>query len=443
MSAYQTYPQQGGRNLPGAPSERSAASEDDGEEERDLPPSKGNGTAAPSNLAPRKFSPFAYPLLQDYCHRMKMKCIGKENPPCNRCRQSKHPCTFDGPRKSKSSKVEDRLRLVEAQIGAMQGNLQELLQLQRGAAAVAAANTHPSTTNDFDANSPVHLGQRHHSSQTAHGPLGPPPWGAPPHHPHRSRAVPSPGPSDEDEPIDPLKSAYAAAPWANMLHLAEAARLKADSHIGGDDDQGFRPKVISPRYDVLDDVQRARKRPRTLSAVGDDAPSVHISLNERGPNGSPDPVDLGWCTLEKGRQFFERCGVYMPCFDPEYDTWDSLRKRSPFAITTIIAVVTKCEDAAGPPSELQLKSREHAEKMAMHSLFTPVSRIEIVQAMKTFWRPGGHAIRMAMDMGLHKSLAYLVEAGMGAGKTPEQVEADRLIVAGARVWLTLFKMEYE
>ncbi|WVQ62049.1 uncharacterized protein L199_000183 [Kwoniella botswanensis] len=133
----------------------------------------------------------------------------------------------------------------------------------------------------------------------------------------------------------------------------------------------------------------------------------------------------------------------MPCFDPEYDTWDSLRKRSPFAITTIIAVVTKCEDAAGPPSELQLKSREHAEKMAMHSLFTPVSRIEIVQAMKTFWRPGGHAIRMAMDMGLHKSLAYLVEAGMGAGKTPEQVEADRLIVAGARVWLTLFKMEYE
>jgi hypothetical protein len=38
---------------------------------------------------------------------MKMKCIGKENPPCNRCRQSGHECTFDGPRKSKASKVEE------------------------------------------------------------------------------------------------------------------------------------------------------------------------------------------------------------------------------------------------------------------------------------------------------------------------------------------------
>nr|XP_019049377.1 hypothetical protein I302_03163 [Kwoniella bestiolae CBS 10118]OCF28307.1 hypothetical protein I302_03163 [Kwoniella bestiolae CBS 10118] len=430
MSAFQSYPNQSGKHLPSVPSERSVASEDDGDDDREAAPSKANGTAAPSNRA------------CDYCHRMKMKCIGKENPPCNRCRQSKHPCTFDGPRKSKSSKVEDRLRLVEAQIGAMQGNLVELLQLQRGAAA-SAGNV---PINEPDSMPPL----QRHTSQTAQGPLGPPPWGAPPHHPHR----PSPGPSDEDEPIDPLKSAYAAAPWANMLHLAEAARLKADSHIGGDDDQGFRPKVISPRYDILDDPQRARKRQRTMSMIGDDPSSIHISLNERGPNGSPDPVDLGWCTLEKGKQlfdtFFERCGCYMPCFDPEYDTWDSLRRRSPFAITTIIAVVTKCEDAAGPPSELQLKSREHAEKMAMNSLFTPVSRIEIVQAMillaswgETFWRPGGHAIRMAMDMGLHKSLAYLVEAGMGAGKTPEQIEGDRLVVAGARVWLTLFKMEYE
>lgn len=38
---------------------------------------------------------------------MKMKCIGKENPPCNRCRQSRQECTFDGPRKSKASKVEE------------------------------------------------------------------------------------------------------------------------------------------------------------------------------------------------------------------------------------------------------------------------------------------------------------------------------------------------
>jgi len=36
-----------------------------------------------------------------------MKCIGKETPPCNRCRQSGQHCTFDGPRKSKAAKVEE------------------------------------------------------------------------------------------------------------------------------------------------------------------------------------------------------------------------------------------------------------------------------------------------------------------------------------------------
>lgn len=44
---------------------------------------------------------------QDFCHRMKMKCIGKEDPPCNRCRQSGQNCTFDGRRKSKAAKVEE------------------------------------------------------------------------------------------------------------------------------------------------------------------------------------------------------------------------------------------------------------------------------------------------------------------------------------------------
>ncbi|WWC86390.1 uncharacterized protein L201_001266 [Kwoniella dendrophila CBS 6074] len=331
MSAFQSYPQQQASNLQrNEGNDRSPVSEEDGEEDKEVSQSKANGSGPAQN---------------------------------NRA------CLI----------LFSRLRLVEAQIGAMQGNLQELLQLQRGAAATAA------NTDALQDQPP--------------GPLGPPAWGAPPHPPRRAD---SPNISDEEESIDPLKSAYAAAPWANMLHLAEAARLKADYHIGGDE-QG-RPKVVSPAFETLDDPPRARKRPRTKSGVDEKSPT-HISLNGRGHHGSPDPVDLGWCTLEKGKHlfdlFFERCGCYMPCFDPENDTWESLRSRSPFAITTIIAVAAKCEDASG------------------------------------------HAIRMAMDMGLHKSLAYLVEAGMGSSKTPEQMEADRPIVAGARVWLTLYKMEYE
>nr|XP_019014928.1 uncharacterized protein I206_01015 [Kwoniella pini CBS 10737]OCF53709.1 hypothetical protein I206_01015 [Kwoniella pini CBS 10737] len=431
MSTFQSFSQQGSGFPPPEPSGQTPISDDDVDEDRDVPNTKANG-AAPSNRACEKRIHHVIGAGKVNIH---VHSMDRENP--------NHP----------------KLKM-EAQIGSMQGNLQELLQLQRGAAANAESqrNMSPfesmyqgSRSSNIPSDPSQHSNLHHPSAPPMPRSLGPPPWGVQPH----SRNVASPGPSDEDEAIDPLKSAYAAAPWANMLHLAEAARLKADHHIGGDDDQTFRPKVVSPRYDSSEETQKgSRKRQKTNNAKSDDRAAIHISLNERGHNGSPDPVDLGWCTLERGKQlfdiFFERCGCYMPCFDPIHDTWDSLRRRSPFAITTIISVAAKCEDGAGPPSDLQLRSREHAEKMAMNSLFTPVSRIEIVQGLvllaswgETFWRPGGHAIRMAMDMALHKSLAYLVEAGMGSGKNAEQIEADRPIVAGARVWLTLYKMEYE
>lgn len=67
---------------------------------------------------------------------------------------------------------------------------------------------------------------------------------------------------------------------------------------------------------------------------------------------------------------------------------------------------------------------------------------------------------MALDMGLYRCLPYLVRTGMGSDKSPEQLEEERALVVGARVWLTvsaitpltlvvaiahgqLFKMEYE
>jgi hypothetical protein len=58
------------------------------------------------------------------------------------------------------------------------------------------------------------------------------------------------------------------------------------------------------------------------------------------------------------------CLFYIPVFDPEIDTWEryvapgdtfrdrpddlrSLRKRSPFAITAMLMIGAKCEDAGG------------------------------------------------------------------------------------------------
>ena len=40
-------------------------------------------------------------------------------------------------------------------------------------------------------------------------------------------------------------------------------------------------------------------------------------------------------------------------------------------------------------------------------------------------------------MGLYRCLGYLVQTGMGAGKSAEQLEAERYLVVGARVWLAV------
>jgi len=115
---------------------------------------------------------------------------------------------------------------------------------------------------------------------------------------------------------------------------------------------------------------------------------------------------------------------------------------------------------AGPESELQKKSREHAEKISMHTLFSPIAKVEMVQAQSRFketmglivvvlaswadtsgWRAGGHAVRMALDMGLYRCLPYLVRTGMGADKTPEQLKDEQPLVTGARVWLTVRPIE--
>ena len=101
---------------------------------------------------------------------------------------------------------------------------------------------------------------------------------------------------------------------------------------------------------------------------------------------------------------------------------NSLCERSSFCITAILYVGAKVEDAGKPESELQRKCREHAEKIGrssvtmlmntaqppgMTTLFTPIARIEIVQAMiimaswgDTSWRPGGMPLPILIDLSL-------------------------------------------
>ena len=263
-----------------------------------------------------------------------------------------------------------------------------------------------------------------------------------------------------------------------MFSLAEAARLEQDGHLVQDTIQ-IDPALPSTNPQTNDETthpfdfstgdalisEPAKKKRRTSTTSSDKYPELTRFQRGDHVHHFPDCIELGYCSVEKARQmydlqvsilfisnrlltphhrFMQGCLVYMPCFDTEVDTFESLRKRSPFCLTALVMVGAKISDAGRPVSELQRKCREHAERIGMSTLFSPVALIEVVQAMivlaswgDTSWRPGGHAIRMAMDMGLYRCLPLLAKGNMGKGKTAEKLKDEYPLVVGARIWLTV------
>ena len=68
-------------------------------------------------------------------------------------------------------------------------------------------------------------------------------------------------------------------------------------------------------------------------------------------------------------------------FDPNLDTYDSLRRRSPFCFCSLLMVGAKVRDGGGRPSHIQLALEKEVTEAVKETLFRPVKRIEMVQGM--------------------------------------------------------------
>jgi hypothetical protein len=113
-------------------------------------------------------------------------------------------------------------------------------------------------------------------------------------------------------------------------------------------------------------------------------------------------------------------------FDPAYDTYESLQERSPWTFDAILAIAAKIRSGNGPLTSTFYKCLEEAQGIARSSLFGPVVRKEAVQGMLLLaawstngWLPSGHAMRMALDLGLHRALEKLAE-DVGKQRTEEE-----------------------
>ena len=93
-------------------------------------------------------------------------------------------------------------------------------------------------------------------------------------------------------------------------------------------------------------------------------------------------------------------------------------ERSPWTFDSILAVASKIRSGTGPLSPSFYKSLEEAQGIARSTLFGPIVRKEAVMAMvvlaawsQSGWLPSGHAMRMALDLGLHRALEKLADHG--------------------------------
>ncbi|CAE7093934.1 unnamed protein product [Rhizoctonia solani] len=387
------------------------------------------------------------------CRKGKNRCEGES--PCRRCQMSGTPCVFEKPEKKSQvngntngsaervSRLEGQYLMMQSQMIGMQSSLDRILSaIQNQNAQVyphnaipptpQSASTHPSMS-ESPREGPAFTPQPIVPSSSRDGyydeDRSPPrkkwpalPGFAPPPHKFATYGiVPSTAPSSEDESEDTLPRSALNAPIEALQGLANAA---VEAAAG---------PSLSPRRDAYNRVKK-RKRVEPIPR-----------------NAFPNVLEKGLVREDEARElyniFFSGCHLFIPLFDPAYDTFESLRDRTPFCFDAILAVAAKIRVGNGQPGATFHRCLEEAQGIARSTLFGPVVRKEAVQAMLLLsawstngWLPSGHAMRMALDLGLHRALEKLAD-GPSEGKRSEAEERD--LVVSARIWLCLYWFDHQ
>ncbi|KAG9221145.1 hypothetical protein CCMSSC00406_0005416 [Pleurotus cornucopiae] len=381
------------------------------------------------------------------CRKGKNRCEGGEAsafnpvtvPLADRSAISGTPCIFEKPEKKnpqalsnqsveRLSRLEGQYLVMQSQMIGMQSSLDRILSLVQNQNQSGVSQGYssvppnpprdppaypppilPAHRNGFDA--PSNSSDQHRAR--AFPPL--PGFAPPPHKYATYGIVPSTAPSSDDESEDTLPRASLNAPIEALQGLANAAAEAA--------------AVTSASPPRVKKRKRAEPIPR---------------------NAFPHVVEKGLVSDAEARElyhiFFAGCHLFIPLFDPSYDSYESLMERTPWTFDAILAIASKIRSGSGPLSSTFYKCLEEAQGIARSSLFGPVVRKEAVMGMLLLaawstngWLPSGHAMRMALDLGLHRALEKLADDN-GKKRTEDE---ERDLVVSARIWLCLYWFDHQ
>ncbi|KAF8519106.1 hypothetical protein BU17DRAFT_66051 [Hysterangium stoloniferum] len=255
---------------------------------------------------------------------------------------------------------------------------------------------------------------------------------------------------EEEEETSELPAEGLVAPWEVLRGLADAAAERAAKENGSSDPssraRSHSPLPVPPHFHLghsgneeLNGQPKPAKRRKTHHRHGRTL-------------AFPDVVTKNIITEHEARElfkiFYQGCNTFLPVFDSQVDTFDALHERSPFAVDCICMVAARVQCGGGPPSEVFKRCLEEVQSICCATLFSPVSRQEAVQAMVVVsgwsdngWLSGGHAVRMALELGMNKAWPRLLRR-IHANKMSKSQE-ERELVISARTWFVLYLFEHQ
>lgn len=134
---------------------------------------------------------------------------------------------------------------------------------------------------------------------------------------------------------------------------------------------------------------------------------------------------------------------FLPIFDPILDSFETLRSREPLCFAVILTLAS-CIDG----SLLREQCLREVKELVAGSLFHYPASLGKVQGMillvayaESTWFAIGHALQMALDLGLDKTLSH--EQMPDQQSLVSHSEGQRQVIRSARVWLALCFIERE
>ncbi|RAK73887.1 putative C6 transcription factor [Aspergillus fijiensis CBS 313.89] len=340
------------------------------------------------------------------CRQSKVRCDGKR--PCSRCKRSYKQCIFyevpKDPTTERLENVESEVQRLRAQIEAM-GELFHLSTQQLP---------------------PEDLGQVQHA---------------------------------QDQFVDQHRAYPAEAPFLNSNHAA--------SHSGG------MPMLFAVATSALNSERESELRPLrglpSSSQIRSAMDEETVRPVKRKRSGFEvkeelisDFVSQGLMTADQAvacfRTFFQGCDRYIPIFDPEVDTFTSVRSRSSILLNAICTIGSRVEMSAatGPgqvPDLLHAELKKWIGTVIQNKNLNCLESVQALLIVACYTAERSlmlsFATRMALDLGLDVAFEELIQLlTLKRTSDPLRIPCDsvdaqvRCLMRKSRTWFGLLVLDH-